>query len=521
MKKVFKILAFTAGLFMCSCGSKANVQPTPSGGDGEPQTPTEHVHTWGEWKLTTEPKCETAGEETRECSGCDKTETRPVEALGHQWGAWSETTPASCSSKGEETRQCERCHKPETRPIDKLPHTPMSGLKNIRLAADGSYYMPCSECGEPTKSISLKAIDFATEMSDYKWGNWTVSEDGLTLIGDNQAAGDQQYVTELYAEEGEDLILDFHVKVESTNNARAFAVGAGIANKADPGASWMGIDINTDEGYHYSKIWGHGLDQDQTKALFADFGLQETENGGYDARIELLRDGWVSFYVNKTLVACHQATYDGGYVSFNTWNSKVTITNFKYYIGSDFDLYPGMYTVSDGTKNRVDDMSDYKWGNLWEGKYENLMIHANNGFGDVFYVSNVLFDKEDEFVLETDVRTSDTCGITFGHQAQNDPGAAWICQNVNWDSSKSFQAGGANPVSGLPEIYQLFGHKCSNSLRHIRIEVTGPSTAKHFKFMAGAILIQEATVNGYNGGYVGFMTWNGEGHFINPTYTLL
>ena len=405
-----------------------------------------------------------------------------------------------------------------TDPSDTRYIEPIFALKNIRLANDGSYYVTA---GSITKSMSLTPIDFKTQMSEYKWGNWSASEDGLTLVGDNQTVGDQQYVTNLYVDEGEDLILDFHVKVESSQNNRAFAVGAGIANKADPGATWMGIDINTDEGYHYSKIWGHDLNQDDTKAAFVDFGLAETEGGGYDARIEILRDGWVSFYVNKTLVACHKATYDGGYISFNTWNSKVTLTNFKYYIGNSFNLYPGMYTVSDGTKNRVDDMSDYKWGALWETQYENLIVHANNGAGDVSYVSNLKFEKEDEFILETDVRTSDTCGITFGHQAQNDPGASWICQNVNWDSSKSFQAGGSNPVSGLPEVYKLFEHKRTNSIRHIRIEVTGPSTAKHFKFMADAIVVQEATVTGYNGGYVGFMTWNGEAFFINPTYTLI
>lgn len=405
-----------------------------------------------------------------------------------------------------------------TDPADTRYIEPLFALKNTRLANDGSYYVTA---GSITKTMSLTQFNFNTQMSDSKWGDWSTSEDGLTLVGDNQTVGDQQYVTNLYVDEGEDLILDFHVKVESSQNNRAFAVGAGIANKTDPGATWMGIDINTDVNYHYSKMWGHNLDQDDTKAVFSDFGIVKAEDVGYDVRIEILRDGWVSFYVEHTLVACHQATYDGGYISFNTWNSKTTISNLKYYIGSGFGMYPGMYTVSDGTKARVDDMSEFKWGALWETKYENLMVHANNGSGDVFYVSNILMDKEAEFVFETDVRTSDTCGITFGHQAQNDPGAAWICQNVNWDSSKTFKAGGSNPVSGMSEVYQLFEHKRSNSLRHIQITVTGPSTEKHFKFMAGAILIQEVTVSGYNGGYLGFMTWNGEAYFINPTYTLL
>ena len=207
-------------------------------------------------------------------------------------------------------------------------------------------------------------------------------------------------------------------------------------------------------------------------------------------------------------------------ISFNTWQSKATITNFKYYIGAEFNLYPGMYTVSDGKRVHIDDMSEYKWG-TWDTAYENLMIHANNGSGDVFYVSNTYFDKDANFIYEVDMKTTDTAGITFGHQAKDDPGASWICQNTNWDSSKSFQAGGANPVSGVSEVYKLYEHKFANSLRHIRIEVTGEASAKNFKFYAGAILVQDVTVSGYNGGYLGFMTWNGEAHFINPTYTLI
>ena len=44
------------------------------------------AHTWSGWTVTTPPTCTEAGEETRTCSDCGATETRPVAATGHNWG---------------------------------------------------------------------------------------------------------------------------------------------------------------------------------------------------------------------------------------------------------------------------------------------------------------------------------------------------------------------------------------------------------------------------------------------------
>ena len=40
-----------------------------------------HIHSWGDWEVTTEPTLETVGEETRECATCDEVETREVPKL--------------------------------------------------------------------------------------------------------------------------------------------------------------------------------------------------------------------------------------------------------------------------------------------------------------------------------------------------------------------------------------------------------------------------------------------------------
>lgn len=111
----------------------------------------------------------TEGEETRQCSVCQETETRKLEKTAHnteivgakapsctsegytgdevckdchavvkkghkldktahQWSTWKTTTNPSYASEGEQTRQCSQCHQTETRKLNKLP-LPKAGTK--------------------------------------------------------------------------------------------------------------------------------------------------------------------------------------------------------------------------------------------------------------------------------------------------------------------------------------------------------------------------------------------------------
>lgn len=126
-------------------------------------------HQWGEWKTTTPASCTHEGEETRQCSVCQKTESKTLaktahntEIVGakapscasegytgdevckdchatikkghkldktaHQWSAWKTTTNPSYAFEGEQTRQCSQCHQTETRKLNKLP-LPKAGTK--------------------------------------------------------------------------------------------------------------------------------------------------------------------------------------------------------------------------------------------------------------------------------------------------------------------------------------------------------------------------------------------------------
>jgi hypothetical protein len=115
----------------CSCGEKADVAN----------------HTWGNWIETLAPTVTEDGEETRTCTVCGETETRPaththeygtvwekdgtqhwhecscgekVDIANHTWGNWTETLAPTTTADGEETRTCSICGKTETRPIDQL-----------------------------------------------------------------------------------------------------------------------------------------------------------------------------------------------------------------------------------------------------------------------------------------------------------------------------------------------------------------------------------------------------------------
>ena len=50
--------------------------------NGEIVYPGQHVHVWGEWEVTTPATETTYGEETRVCSGCSETDTRPIPPTG-------------------------------------------------------------------------------------------------------------------------------------------------------------------------------------------------------------------------------------------------------------------------------------------------------------------------------------------------------------------------------------------------------------------------------------------------------
>ena len=95
-------------------------------------------HDWsGEWVVTKEPTCTRKGTETLTCTRCDKTQTRPIEALGHQV-VIDPAVPATCTEPGlSEGSHCGRCGE-----VLKAQETVIKPHRD----ADGDG--KCDECGK-------------------------------------------------------------------------------------------------------------------------------------------------------------------------------------------------------------------------------------------------------------------------------------------------------------------------------------------------------------------------------------
>lgn len=67
--------------------------------------------------------CETDGVQFYKCSECSETKSEVITALGHDYGDWEITTQPTTTDEGEETRECSRCKKTETRPVPVITNT--------------------------------------------------------------------------------------------------------------------------------------------------------------------------------------------------------------------------------------------------------------------------------------------------------------------------------------------------------------------------------------------------------------
>lgn len=143
--------------------------------------PATGKHIWDDGTVTTEPKCETAGEKTYKCTneGCTATKTEEIAALTHAWDEGEETVRATCGKEGERTFKCTRegCTATKTETIDKLEHTwivnddtDKDGWKVVKEASNeepGSRERTCFECQTVEKEeIPVKKSEEETPESE-------------------------------------------------------------------------------------------------------------------------------------------------------------------------------------------------------------------------------------------------------------------------------------------------------------------------------------------------------------------
>ncbi len=140
MKKYSLHLIFlSAALFVALCGGALAACDNTGA----------HEHVFGEWVEVTAPGCEENGLKKHVCtvSGCGYEETEDIPALDHAWGTSKVTKAATCTEAGERTRECSRCHKTESTPTEKLEHEWVTD--SVEKAAT------CTETGEEKQSCAV------------------------------------------------------------------------------------------------------------------------------------------------------------------------------------------------------------------------------------------------------------------------------------------------------------------------------------------------------------------------------
>ena len=129
----------------------------------------EHTHTYSDWVVTTEPTCTAEGEETRTCSVCGATETRPVEKKAHDLFHVEEAS--TCTVAGVSYDVCDSCGNTFNYTVLPLAaHTfgDWVTTKEATVFESGERKRTCTVCGfEETEEIERLNV---AEVKDEKTG---------------------------------------------------------------------------------------------------------------------------------------------------------------------------------------------------------------------------------------------------------------------------------------------------------------------------------------------------------------
>ena len=110
--------------------------------------------------VVTDPTCTEGGYTTHTCKNCgDSYVTDEVPALGHNFGDWYVTKEATEEAEGEEQRDCSRCDKSETRSIPKLDHVhDYTSVVTDPTCTEGGYTTYTCSCGDSYVTDEVPAL---------------------------------------------------------------------------------------------------------------------------------------------------------------------------------------------------------------------------------------------------------------------------------------------------------------------------------------------------------------------------
>lgn len=146
---------------------------------GNPNSPTEtpHTHEFKAGEVVT-PTCEAEGYTIYTCS-CGESQNRDsIPATGHAWSRWLVTKEPTWEDAGEKTRACALCGKSETAAVAKLSDAHAHTYEYWEFVdptciSEGYEYRTCIKCGHTEYGATFKPID-------HSWGEWVTTKEPTT-----------------------------------------------------------------------------------------------------------------------------------------------------------------------------------------------------------------------------------------------------------------------------------------------------------------------------------------------------
>ena len=141
-----------------------------------------HTHSFGDWRVYTEPTCTETGKDEKLCSYCGFKDYREVDMLGHSFTNYVRNNNATCNSLETETARCDRCPVKDTRSIagTKLQHTYVTDEYVAPTCTEtglteGEHCEECKTVFVKQEVIPVLGHSFTNYVSD---GNMTCVVDG-------------------------------------------------------------------------------------------------------------------------------------------------------------------------------------------------------------------------------------------------------------------------------------------------------------------------------------------------------
>ena len=261
-----------------------------------------------------------------------------------------------------------------------------------------------------------------------------------------------------------------------------------------------------------ARVWGYGTDElrcpgesghantyfeenkiDVTKTFRMEVSVRKNGEGRYELTYTLTNTEGEKVTMAQGIL---RDGYNGGRFGLMTYASRAVFSN----ITVDGQKYGALETVEGGQA-----------------------IHGVNG--DAHTVSGVRLEAGQGFTYETDIDlAADACSaaLTFGIQSADDPGAAWIGANFNFkdNNARVFQVrGGAADIGSAPLDGRLDRSKTIHARLHVSAEGLLTYELYNTDSEENKVTVTGA-LGGYQGGWLGLLTFDSSAVFTNTTYTL-